>query len=79
MNNFYNNPYGPNYMGPTYGANNYQSQRAPNIEYYNYGYTFETGFKCRITTVCNLNPSSEKDSVHVILEFNDPKIVESKS
>ena len=52
---------------------------APNIEYYNYGYTFETGFKCRITTVCNLNPSSEKDSVHVILEFNDPKIVESKS
>lgn len=28
MNNFYNNPYGPNYMGPTYGANNYQSQRA---------------------------------------------------
>lgn len=46
---------------------------APNYEYYNYGYNFETGFKCRITTICNLNSKSEKDSVHVILEFNDPK------
>ena len=33
MNNFYNNPYGPNYMGPTYGANNYQSQRAQVQQY----------------------------------------------
>lgn len=28
MNTYNNYPYGPNYTGPTYGANNYQSQRA---------------------------------------------------
>lgn len=41
MNNFYNNPYGPNYMGPTYGANNrkdyiafYFFPRSKNIHLY---------------------------------------------
>ena len=53
--------------------------KAPNYEYFNYGYNPDTGFKCRLTTICNLNPKSEKDSVHVMLEFNDPKILESKS
>lgn len=46
---------------------------APSNNYYNYGYnSIETGFKIRLTFICNTNPDFEKfNSVHILFEFGE--------
>lgn len=46
---------------------------APSLDYYKYGYnSTETGFKIRLTFICNTNFTFENyNSVHILFEFGE--------